>query len=99
MQICTFGDYRLMLLLPWHADAVRGMQPGDLAASQGEWICPRGKEDHFIKRGLLDLADGKGFWSGIWSDASLCGLVALHHIDTATMTASLSYALDARYRG
>jgi RimJ/RimL family protein N-acetyltransferase len=99
MLIREFDAFRLELLLPWHEAAVTGLEPGDLSAASGEWICVRGREGAFIAEALHRFADGGGFWAGIWRERQLCGLVAIHHVQGASASASLSYALDARFRG
>jgi RimJ/RimL family protein N-acetyltransferase len=97
VQIARFDDYCLRLLLPWHEPAVAGLQPGDLAAASGEWICRRGDEGGYIRRSLIALAEGRGFRSGIWKGAELCGVIGLN--DIGDRSAGISYALDARHRG
>ncbi len=35
----------------------------------------------FIKRGLLQFADGNGFQCGIWYEGTLVGVIGLHEIN------------------
>jgi ribosomal-protein-serine acetyltransferase len=99
MLIRRVDDLAIRLLEPHHVDAVKALEPGDLAQTRGEWISARGREAEFIADALRRFAAGEGFWAGIWREADLLGIVALHHIKRAALSGSLSYALGAPHRG
>lgn len=50
----------------------------------------------FIKRGLLQFADGNGFQCGIWYEGTLVGVIGLHEINHMHRKTSLGYYLDKR---
>ncbi|CDR22493.1 GNAT family N-acetyltransferase [Staphylococcus schweitzeri] len=53
----------------------------------------------FIKRGLLQFADGNGFQCGIWYEGTLAGVIGLHEINHMHRKTSLGYYLDKQYEG
>ncbi|NGJ31568.1 GNAT family N-acetyltransferase [Staphylococcus aureus] len=53
----------------------------------------------FIKRGLLQFADGNGFQCGIWYVGTLVGVIGLHEINHMHRKTSLGYYLDKQFEG
>lgn len=53
----------------------------------------------FIKRGLLQFADGNGFQCGIWYEGTLVGVIGLHEINHMHRKTSLGYYLDKQFEG
>ncbi len=53
----------------------------------------------FIKRGLLQFADGNGFQCGIWYEGTLVGVIGLHEINHMHRKTSLGYYLDKEFEG
>ena len=51
----------------------------------------------FIKRGLLQFADGNGFQCGIWYEGTLVGVIGLHEINHTHRKTSLGYYLDKQF--
>lgn len=53
----------------------------------------------FIKRGLLQFADGHGFQCGIWYEGMLVGVIGLHEINHMHRKTSIGYYLDKQFEG
>jgi len=97
MEIGGFDGYVLAPLRREDDQALRGMQPGDLSMSRGEWLFPVGGEEGYITAALAERVSGRELRAGIWLGAQLVGVICLRRCSVAT--GSISYALDARYRG
>ena len=97
MTIGGFDGFLLEALRHEDAQALRGMHPGDLAMSRGEWLYPHGGEEAFIAAALAGEVDGRELRAAIWQDGQLIGIIGLKQDGAGS--ASISYALDARYRG
>ncbi len=99
MQICTTGDLAIRTLGREHVEAVRRLEPGDLAQTHGEWICPRTGRSDCWSDSMQANASGTAIEAGIFRGGELLGLIHLRRLDDTARIAALGFALSARHRG
>jgi ribosomal-protein-serine acetyltransferase len=99
MLICRIDDeIELRLLERRHAEAIEGLQPGDLSFAQGEWVVPEGGAAEWVAAALVEFGQGTRLEAGIFRGDTLLGITALHNIDRRRGSADIDYCMDSRYR-
>ncbi len=98
MLVCQFDEFEIRLLQHEDVAALKGLEPGDLACSRGEWIVASGKEEQFVGEALHAFAEQNSLEGGIWKGDELVGLIGLHNMHALRKSAGLDYGMDARFR-
>lgn len=98
------AELKLALPLAHHAEEITTVVRANLKHLQ-KWM-PWATDDYsiesardYIRRNLLDIADGKGLNASIVSNKKIVGQIGFHHLDAENESAHVGYWLAANAQG